>query len=168
MLAACSVQYGGSYETAKFSHNTADGLTMVGVGMSVAMVRRGRSASAAGRSKMHSGNDGGQPRGWRQAASSGSGGGAPMAISIQSFQSIVDRSHSRGFLTQLLKTLPAAGNEWKASGRGQRCCLQVSPAIAKGCEHLQWPIHWAVRLTEGGRTEGTAQEHVGAVPDVVG
>ena len=52
MLAACSVQYGGSYETAKFSHNTADGLTMVGVGMSVAMVRRGRSASAAGATQL--------------------------------------------------------------------------------------------------------------------
>ena len=42
----CSVQYGGSYETSKFAHNTADGLTMMGVGMSVAMVRRQAVAAA--------------------------------------------------------------------------------------------------------------------------
>lgn len=35
-----SAKYGSAYESARFSHNTADGITMVGVGCIAALVRR--------------------------------------------------------------------------------------------------------------------------------
>ena len=36
-----SAKYGSAYESARFSHNTADGITMVGVGCIAGLVRRG-------------------------------------------------------------------------------------------------------------------------------
>lgn len=43
----CSVKYGGAYESARFSHNTADGITMVGVGCIAGLVRAAQDLCAA-------------------------------------------------------------------------------------------------------------------------
>lgn len=73
-----SIKYGGSYELAKFAHNTADGLTMLGIGAISGMVR-------AGRREREEGAAGGWPTGGggRDACAGRQGAGRRRAMPVQ-------------------------------------------------------------------------------------